>query len=50
MVWWPDNFSDWVVIASGIATTILVIIVGIQLKITRKEMDSRLHAYIFRRK
>ncbi|MCH7648464.1 MAG: hypothetical protein IIA83_07655 [Thaumarchaeota archaeon] len=42
MAWWPDNLTDWVVIISGIATTILVVIVGRQLVITKKEIDSRL--------
>ncbi len=46
MSWWPENLSEWIVIISGIATAVLVIIVGIQLAITKKELDSRLRPWI----
>ena len=42
----PDNLTDLIVIISGIATAILVIIVGRQVSITKREMETRLRAYI----
>jgi len=46
MAWWPDNLTDWIVIASGIATAVLVFLVWKQFGATKKEMESRLRAYI----
>lgn len=46
MAWWPDNLTDWIVVISGIATAILVIIVGRQLSITKKEIESRLRPWV----
>jgi len=46
MVWWPENLTDWVVVISGIATAVLVVIVGRQLAITKKEFESRQRPWI----
>ena len=46
MAWWPDNLTDWIVIASGIATAVLVFLVWKQFGATKREMKSRLRAYI----
>jgi len=46
MVWWPDNLTDLTIVISGIATTFLVYLVWRQFGATKREMASRLRAYI----
>ena len=46
MSWWPENLTDWIVIISGIATAVLVVIVSRQLVITKKEMDYRQRPWV----